>query len=227
MIQIDNLIIETTRQCQLECEHCLRGDTENITMKRTYMENLLKNVDCINTVTFTGGEPFLHPETMHEFITICKWNKIEVGSFYVATNGLIFEQHSKLAEQGLMAITKLFAICIDNECSAINISRDQFHYEDVSLDNLLYAFAFTSIRDGLDYSNCIAEGRAEHWGGRTEDNSIDWNYPDEVQVYLNCEGKVCWNCDLRYENQRECGLGIDGAKHTLEQINDVRLEKYA
>ena len=226
-MEINSLIIETTRQCQLECEHCLRGDAEPLNMRPEYMEKLLENVTDIGSVTFSGGEPFLHPETIHEFVGICKRNEIDVGGFYIATNGLIFEKSTPLAERGLLAIIKLYSFCSDNEMSRVDISTDDFHYKTITKNNLLYVFGITGTRSNLSYDTCVAEGRAENWGGRIEDNSIDWDYPDEVCVYLNCEGKVCWNCDLSYDSQRECGINLDGAQHMIGQINEAREEQYA
>ncbi len=59
------------------------------------------------------------------------------------------------------------------------------------------------------------------------DNAIDWEYPEDAMVYLNCEGKVVWNCDLSYSSQRIEGIGIKEAVCVLNQINEARLEEAA
>ncbi len=229
-IMITRLIIETTRQCQLMCNHCLRGDAEKLTMSRGHMEQLLENVEFIDNVTFTGGEPFLNPECIEDFISICRLGSIEVNSFFIATNGIVHETDTDLSRRGLAAVCGLYALCADNEMTQIRISNTPWHGENTSQENLLSAFSFTHW-EGADWipASIIAEGRGAgiHGSSRTVDNDINWDYPDEVDVYLNCEGKVCWNCDLSYETQRLCGLHLDGAVCMLDQINDARMEECA
>ena len=224
---IKNLEIETTRRCQLECAHCLRGDAEDMIMKEEYMDELLAEVTSIGTVTFTGGEPFLNPECMVDFMYTCKRNGIEVENFYIATNGLIFEETNALSELGLITVMQLYSFITDGEMSMVQISSDDFHYESISNDNLLWAFSFTSKKGNLAWQDCISEGRAEGCSDRVMDNAIDWEYPEDAMVYLNCEGKVVWNCDLSYSSQRIEGIGIKEAVCLLNQINEAQLEEAA
>ena len=60
-IQLDSLVIEVTRRCQLKCEHCLRGNAQKRDMSRDYIKDLFKKVGYISNLTFTGGEPSLVP----------------------------------------------------------------------------------------------------------------------------------------------------------------------
>lgn len=207
-IYLNDLVIETTRRCQLQCEHCLRGDAENVDIPTRYIRELLKNVDYIGTITFTGGEPFLNPQAIHNFIDICKEYGIEVGSFYIATNALVFEedqQHKELSDAGLLAVIRLYSFCTDNEISSVDISTDQFHYGRLSEDNPLKILSFVRDKGEILYENCISEGRAEGFSNRFETNKIE---PDDLTVYLNTEGKILWNCNLSYETQREHGVSI-------------------
>ena len=60
-LSIQELIIETTRKCNMACEHCLRGDVENVNIKSLYIRRLFSQIDNIDTLTITGGEPSLKP----------------------------------------------------------------------------------------------------------------------------------------------------------------------
>lgn len=229
-IQIRTLIIETTRQCQLQCDHCLRGDSDSCVMNKDYIEELLDNVESIDTVTFTGGEPFLNPQCIEDFIHICKRNDIVVGNFFIATNGIIHETRSELAKSGIDAIMGLYQLCDDNEISSIRISNTKWHGDNISDNNLLNIFSFTHY-DGADWmpSYIISEGRGAgiHGAIRIETNDIDWEYPTEIDTYLNCNGEVLWNCNLSYETQKYSGVGIAEAKLTLQKIHGAIQEEYA
>lgn len=229
-ITINNLMIETTRQCQLMCGHCVRGDSESCTMNKEYMEQLLDNVEQIGTVTFTGGEPFLYPQCIEDFIHICKRNDIAVDTFFIATNGIIHETNSALAKEGINAIMGLYQLCDDNEVSSIRVSNTKWHGNNTSDSNLLNIFSFTHY-DGADWtpSTIIAEGRGAGIRGaiRIETNDINWEYPTEIHTYLNCKGEVLWNCNLSYETQAYSGVSIAEALVTLQKIHEAMEEEYA
>ena len=61
-----SLIIEVTRKCNLCCEHCLRGEAQNKVFNPEWLDTFIKNnnITHVSTITFTGGEPSLHPEIM-------------------------------------------------------------------------------------------------------------------------------------------------------------------
>ena len=71
-ITISNLVIEVTRKCNMFCDHCLRGDLQNIDLKKEYVDSLLNQVDQINNVTFSGGEPSLNIPIIEYFLEQCK-----------------------------------------------------------------------------------------------------------------------------------------------------------
>jgi len=85
---VNSLLIEVTRRCQLSCSHCLRGGKQSINIDNRYIDTLLSKVDSINEITFTGGEPSLNCEAIDHFIKIAKKKKIDIGNFYIATNGI-------------------------------------------------------------------------------------------------------------------------------------------
>jgi len=42
-IEIEDLVIETTRRCNMACPHCLRGPAQNADMPAKYLHDLLRN----------------------------------------------------------------------------------------------------------------------------------------------------------------------------------------
>jgi hypothetical protein len=210
--KIDSLVVEVTRRCNMSCLHCLRGDPEAIDMKIEYMETLLDQVEYISSVTFTGGEPSLNITAIKEFIRLVREKDIEVGNFYIATNG------REVSDEFLLTIMELYVLCTDNEVSAVEFSNDVFHQK-VEEENIkkLEVFSFFNMKYGgkkydgpIDTTDrLVAEGRGYLMGGSNSE------YPQEISlmcidnnmvegtVYLNCEGNITNNCDISYESQRE------------------------
>lgn len=221
-MELPNLVIETTRRCQLQCAHCLRGGRQNKNASiNTIWEFLDKaNVTSIGTVTFTGGEPFLNTSAMQGFLEICKKRKIYVGNFYIATNGLIFEKDSEKCREGLHFLIDMYLYCSDNEISACEISADEFH-RTVTKDNKLWALKFTNKKQ-YNYREygVILEGRAikNNLMGRTTHTyrvPKNWDEVSESDIYLNVEGGVVFDCDMSYIRQKKHQMKLDDATALL------------
>lgn len=223
-MHINNLFIETTRRCQLECEHCLRGDTEYKDLDVTYLDELLEDVDRISSVTFTGGEPFLNPRIIQHFIEIVKKNDIEVGYFYIATNGIVFEKNtSEYVRKCLFILIELYLLMSAKENCSIQISTDHFHKTEITDDNMLYALSFTSHKGEIEEKYLLPEGRGAYWNTTRRPPATTWNYeyPEELMIYLNVNGRVCWNCDLSYETQDDISVSIQTARIVIKKCNKL------
>jgi len=204
-MNLNNLIIEVTRRCNMECEHCMRGDAQNKDITREILVNFLvdNDIEYISSVTFTGGEPSLNIQAIEDFMEICKGNHIEVGGFYVATNG------KKITDKFLMVLMKLWLFCDNNEISAVEVSRSQWHdYEgqDEAGIEKLKILKFASERPMLNPDNIINESHGIEWNynrdykGR-QIESKDHIDPDDPEIYLNVNGNILSSCDLSYESQ--------------------------
>ncbi len=203
-----DLIIETTRNCNLKCGHCLRGDKEDKTIKAEYMVDVIKQYEYINTITFTGGEPALNPQAINAFIDICKKYNVGVGNFYIATNGTI------ASDRFMRALVDLYLLCDDNEVSSLVISNDEHHeYETKNNEyDKLNCFRFTNMRyDGVK-PTMINEGYyADNYGDGRYNEPESFDYIDiedfnngnlgDIAPYLNCKGNIILGCDWSYKNQ--------------------------
>lgn len=221
MISLDNLVLETTRKCNMKCAHCLRGEAQNKSMSDEHMYNFLRQVSYIATVTFTGGEPTLPSgmKVIERFMEICNELGVDVGNFYFATNAKVWR--GKLPE----LINRLYNFCSDNEVSNVDISGDQYHCAELNAidnhdfkcrleDELLYTYGLENmvgIKPNIDPNFVITEGRGYYIGGRGNNlETVLYEYWDDDQlqvregtIYLNCDGKVISGCDWSYETQNE------------------------
>ena len=122
---IYNLIIEVTRKCNTQCDHCLRGDRENKNIDYKFIDSLLNQVENINSVTFTGGEPSLNVDAIEYFLQQCKEKDIYIGYFFIVTNGI------NINASFVIACLKLYAYCEEKEMCQVLVSNDSYHaYEE-------------------------------------------------------------------------------------------------
>ena len=221
---ISDLIIESTRRCNMACDHCLRGKAEKLNMSKDIQETFLNQVESISTITFTGGEPSLYPQAINDFIGICEDKNIYVGSFYIATNA------KQASDEFISAILRLYLFCDDTEMSGVDISNDQFHENDSKTIEKLQTFTFSRLKYSEQPRHFINQGfYADNFGdGRNETPSsfeIDGNYISENQISLNCEGNIIAGCDWSFERQREedvivCHVSEKDYLNAFEEYNE-------
>lgn len=207
-------MIESTRKCNMKCSHCLRGESQNISMKKEYLDSFLSNVSHITRMGFTGGEPTLPDGLMviYDFIDICKKRKVSVGNFWIITNGKVWRR--EIGD----AIKAMSELCLENTDSVIEISQDQFH--DLIPEKRKYFYKQLQILAGsipisimtrekqLLKNHILSEGRASSNGlgdyvwspSRIMYNSDD-NLIHGEHVYVNCHGNIVEGCDLSYKSQ--------------------------
>ena len=89
VFNINDLVIEVTRRCNMSCDHCLRGDAQNKDIDIAYIESLIKQVNYIHAIAFTGGEPSLNVSAIEQTLNLCKQYNVSVGSFYMPLMGKI------------------------------------------------------------------------------------------------------------------------------------------
>ena len=127
---IDSLAIEVTRRCNMSCAHCMRGDvptTGNVDMELSVVKPLLDNLECIGTLTFTGGEPCTPQgiRAMQEILGYIKDRGIPVYNFYVVTNG------KALNREFLYTMLELYAYVVqcggEPDMCGLALSKDRFH----------------------------------------------------------------------------------------------------
>jgi hypothetical protein len=220
-----NLIYEITRRCNATCEHCLRGDAQDLDISEAAIDASLQGVNYISSVCFTGGEPSLAVDKIKYFLKAVKERHISVSSFYVVTNG------KKPSLDLCLVLMELYAYCDDNEATSFCISKDQYHTDNIGdtdeADKLYKALSFYNADErDQDIKSLVDEGRANERGigerkagveislEKDEDGTIS---SIESTVYVNALGDVVPGCDLSFESQEEKKIG-SVFQNTLEEI---------
>lgn len=218
-MNIQNLVIEVTRRCNMSCAHCLRGDAQDIDLDLNRLDYFLDSVNAIDTVTFTGGEPTLNVPAIAAILQKCKAKDIPVRAFYIVTNG------KQVSDAFLTTMVEWYAYCIgcggEPEMCGMVLSRDVFHQAIDPVNRLkLSALSFF-----------LGNDKATDWNkrlllnlGRAKD--IDTFCKRERKVYIpvveinadtldvvdgsvtfTVNGELLGDCDYEYENTESIRIG--------------------
>lgn len=207
---VSELCIEVTRKCNMSCEHCLRGEQQNLNIKEESINNIFKQINSIGTLTITGGEPSLNVKSIQKIIELAKFNNVEIDNFYLATNA------KKVTDKFMKVLLDMHLYCLNSNggfeeegIKSLHISNDNYHteIEKVNMNKLLsFKFAEKKFKDYEMYDgSLISEGRAQENSLCGREKSI-YGYEifdDQIEgmLYLNCNGDLVSNCDLSYESQ--------------------------
>ena len=208
-ISIDSLVLEITRRCNMSCEHCMRGEAQNIDMDLSIIDKIFESGAQFSNVTFTGGDPSLYPEAIKHFVEALKFFGRSITYFYVKTNG----KHESL--EMAIALLELYNLCDEPEYCTLDVSRDQFHegYEPLLYRGLRFYRMADEDKDH-DYSNdqIIHEGNAYENGYGTnnprpsalEFDVDEWGDEEHLrveQVQVAANGNICGQCDISFERE--------------------------
>lgn len=219
-MNISTLVIEVTRRCNMSCNHCLRGDAQNLNLKPEYVESLLSQVEGIGSITFSGGEPSLAVGVIEHFLSTAKRFKVDIGNFYIATNGL------DITEEFILACVKLYAYCDEKNYCSVEVSNDIFHQDENSYDTeLLDSLKFFSRKwekEGHDFERgktLVNEGRGK-LNFTSSKNVLEHSITskddfNDGEIYLNCKGNIVTGCDWSYDSQ-------DKDKYILCQVDHLK-----
>lgn len=161
---IQNLALNITDNCNLECRHCLRGDSCNNKMSDDVIEATLSQIKGAGNISINGGEPTLALDRIEKIIDYIIKNNIYVEEFTTTINGVIYSEELLY----YMEIMNKY-IGEDDVLSAFAISFDRYHIEEIKRLGLLDQFRenvrkyseskyFYGLRD--IYVKLFREGRA-------------------------------------------------------------------
>jgi hypothetical protein len=231
-LYISELALETTRRCQFECGHCMRGGAQNKDGDIKHVKELLQDVNLIEGINFTGGEPFLNVSFIEEVLGLVQKRKIAVRYFYIATNGIIFNKVTPYSIRCLRAILDWWCYCDDKEICSLEVSDTQWHRQQGSgkdaLNNMLGALSFAQTRSTeMTYDNLIPVGRGANIasGRRSPFYNCEPEDP-HCMVYLSVHGGVMWGCDFDYETTDEDAISIQEALSIIRQLQLEECEEY-
>lgn len=231
---VSSLVLEVTRRCNMQCEHCLRGCSQSADMDKQLVDTILTNVESIGSVTFSGGEPTLNLPIIEYFFEQASWLGVGIGSFFVATNGLVnqFELAKILMER--------FDDMDDKEYCEVSLSTDAFH---TPVKNFLKHLSFYSESKEYEYNesfeHLINVGFAKENGIGDKNRRIpaaEFNFDiessynfdvsmfdDEALVdiemlYISATGLVAADCDCSYDMVDAYGMSFESFLANLDCI---------
>lgn len=223
-LEFDDLIIETTRRCNMHCAMCIRGNTEEKDMTMQTLRPILKHTTSINTIIFSGGEPSLNINIMKQVLNYVKQHDIPVYAFYIVTNA------KEITPQFLYILDMWYIYCMccggDEDCSGIAISKDNFH-EEIPAENEYALKAFKIYRPDkeVDFREyfLIPRGRAAQL---KENNTNGYQFSDRTirtelsietidnseyhiyeECYISVNGDITADCNLSYEEIEKFAVG--------------------
>ncbi len=236
-LHVNSMVIGVTQQCNMSCDHCLRGCGSNTYLDVDRAIAFLSQIDYIETITFTGGEPTLATKAIKEIFEFCKKHFVNLPAFYVVTNGLIYSQelvdiltewHILLLRQNgeieFMGYYNHASYASAVECldlGALSVSLDPYH-DDIPIENFIRYAGLSFYRADKVNSgdHLINRGNALLNGiGSSFDRGVNELYIEEEEgyvvvdlLYLTALGNVLADCDIAYEE--EC-------YHTIAELDDV------
>lgn len=207
-IGVRSLILEVTRRCNMCCDHCLRGDAQDLDMQKETVDALLEQVGSIGEVTFSGGEPSLNVPLIRYFFKKARELRVMPYSFYVVTNG-------KTNQMDLAtALLEVYPEMEEPEVCGVSLSVDQFH-EDLGGFPIVKGLAFYSNQKehvgAWDEKWILRKGRAYENGlgkiNTTKEFSVEDDGQDGIiveELYVSADGCIYPDCNLSYEEMRDC-----------------------
>ena len=214
-IKFKNLMLEITRQCGMNCNHCMRGEAEDVDMKYDVIYTICEKTTHIEQLSITGGEPSLAPEKIDLLANRLSYNGCTIGSFFCATNA----QH--YSESFVAALNLLYKQSENPEKCILSISTDQFHSgaDPKALEEYRKLPYYSPVKEKgyLPPHKILNEGRAADNGIGTFDALYDQEFYDvefkgfdlivNDRVYINVFGDILLEPDARYSAQNEISVG--------------------
>ena len=126
-LNVRNMSLEITRDCNLECRHCFRGKKQTEYMNLDIINYVFDNVCRINDFMLTGGEPFLAIKQLKKVTEKIMKENTNIGNMVIVTNGAFLSYD-------IIGILDQINKKTDLE---IRISNDYFHNLELENKNLV------------------------------------------------------------------------------------------
>ena len=213
-VYIDSLSIEVTRRCNLECEHCMRGDAQNKDLDIDLLEKFFQKINGISGITLTGGEPTLALDKIKAVRELLIKYEIPLSWFYIVING------TYVSDEFLVEMIQWYTYCTKHEpCEelcGVAISRDDFH-DEIYEDDLIKLKGLSFFRPHdkeVDFSTIplLNIGRAKNLNGYKKRNALPTKgyevktFGDgSINIYdttlgFTVDGNILNDCDYAYDD---------------------------
>lgn len=119
-LKLRGLGIEITRKCNKSCKHCMKGESQNISISKEIVDKLFSDIQDCNEFMFLGGEPLLEIDIIEYIIDKIIENNWSVSAIQLTTNGTI-------RDEKICHIYKKFCESGDHRFALLRVSNDTFH----------------------------------------------------------------------------------------------------
>lgn len=219
-IEINQFGIEITRKCNMQCDFCMRGKSQNVEINDEIINEIFDSLSKfekvhIGSINLTGGEPFLAPEKLIKVINELMKRNIKVDWLSITTNGSIFDEYITYA-LNLMNEYAEFGV-------TLRISADPHHV--INKDKLnanieKFKKAFKGkLEVQVDVPFILPSGYDNK--NNTPPNHDEFiSYYDGQKVYvplmfITSKGTITDTCDYSYEQVDKFNFG---------RINNISLD---
>ena len=223
-IAVQNLAMIVTEQCNLECEHCLRGQCSNRVMSDEVIEATLDQIVSIVNLNICGGEPTFALDRIEKIIDVIIEKQILVDAFSVVINGTRYD--GKFLDLLKYFYDEVFGP--RKKKIIFSISWDEYHHREIDRLNMRKQY-IENVKRYMEskyfyelnpiHGKLYREGRAEmldesltipyvpmkniftyaknSWGKEDRENGLCNIGP---MVSINTQG-IITDCNASYEHQ--------------------------
>lgn len=214
-IDFRNLVLCITHECNGDCDFCMRGEPQKFYMSASVIEKIFSQTSYVEHIGITGGEPSLYPDGIRSITYYAKKHGCEIGSFFCATNGLVY------SDEFASALDELYSYCVNKRFCKLTISIDKFHKAPDEIAKSEYEklpyYSKCKNKGEIPNSEILSEGRAKENGiGRYSNPPVKTIYDYSLRgfdinigddVFINACGDVVLDADLSYKHQAERRIG--------------------
>lgn len=235
-LSIQDVVFEITRRCNMKCDHCLRGDAQNLDLSQEYVRAFLDKVGEIRMLSLSGGEPSIALDQIRMVREEIQKAGVAVRDFQLSTNG------KEITREFAYELMEFWALCYGRRKTVVEISNSQFHLSQFSNGEqeqrkstiILSALKFVAQRYTNPRITVVPEGRGKVFGGSEyrRADAFELGYRNGYidvsggDIYVNCLGEVLSGCDWSYDSQKRrpdvriCEVG-DFSIQQIVKYNEV------
>lgn len=113
--------IHTTRNCNINCAHCLCGEPQDINISKDVIKAAFNGINSISKLYITGGEVLLKPELIEMVAEEVKKRNIKVDRIAITTNAILLDDAAK---ESLLYAYEISKFKFNRD---LEVSTDIFH----------------------------------------------------------------------------------------------------
>lgn len=211
-LRVYSLIVETSRMCNFQCEHCLRGNSETEYLREKTIEQIKDQIDEVYEFVPGGGEPFIDDTAisyLQQLLSLVKEKGCDC--VYIPTNGTVDPLQPDIVDT-IKLILSFLELRNDENLEGtfhVKISRDQYHKDqgDYHENWDLFGNWVSKENQILEDHQIIQMGRAERYGlgQHPYPRQLSYEYMENYDtldidtLYVTTTGYCFSSCDLSYD----------------------------